>query len=393
VIELALAAVVLALGAGGWLHVALLAAVLGLAALATRGYLAARRAWTAQRLELTHALTEAMIGHATRLAQGDLATLEDRDDRALVRYHAASRQMDRAQWRLGALIPLGWPPLAALGLAPVLAFGSPAAGTLAAALGGILFAAQAIDRLADGATRIADAAIAWRSVSALFAAAAAAPDTAPPALALAPPSPDAPALSARGLGYRHAGRGAPVLASCDLVVDRGARVLLEGDSGTGKSTLAAILAGLRRPESGLVLAGGLDRASVGARGWRRRVACAPQFHDNHVFSAPLAFNLLLGRTWPPTPDDLTAAESLCRELGLGPLIDRMPGGLFQQVGETGWQLSHGERSRVFLARALLQGADLVLLDESLAALDPESLATALRCIEARAPAAVVIAHP
>jgi ATP-binding cassette subfamily B protein len=392
VVELVLAGVVLWFGAGGWLHAVLLVAVLGFAVLATRGYLAARRAWTEQRLELTHALAEAMVGHATRLAQGDLAALEDRDDQVLVRYHVVSRDMDRAQWRLGALIPFGWPVIAALGLAPVLVFGSPPADALAAALGGILFAAQAIERLVNGATRISDAAIAWRSVSSLFEAAAAAPDSAPPALALAPASPDAPALSARGIGYRHAGRGAPVLAACDLVVERGTHVLLEGDSGAGKSTLAAILAGLRRPESGLVLASGLDRASVGARGWRRRVACAPQFHDNHVFSAPLAFNLLLGRSWPPTADDLAASERICRELGLGPVLDRMPGGLFQQVGETGWQLSHGERSRVFLARALLQGAELVILDESLAALDPENLGAALSCMEARAPASVVIAH-
>jgi ABC-type glutathione transport system ATPase component len=52
-------------------------------------------------------------------------------------------------------------------------------------------------------------------------------------------------------------------------------------------------------------------------------------------------------------------------LHLGDLLDRMPGGLFQLVGETGWQLSHGERSRLFMARALLQGADLVVLDEKL----------------------------
>jgi ATP-binding cassette subfamily B protein len=71
----------------------------------------------------------------------------------------------------------------------------------------------------------------------------------------------------------------------------------------------------------------------------------------------------------------------------------MPGGLHEQVGETGWQLSHGERSRVFLARALLQQAEVVLLDDSMAALDPENLATSLRCIESHARTAIVIAHP
>ena len=66
-------------------------------------------------------------------------------------------------------------------------------------------------------------------------------------------------------------------------------------------------------------------------------------------------------------------ETVCPRLGLGDLIERMPAGLFQVVGETGWQLSHGERSRVYMARALLQGADLVVLDESFAELDPDSL--------------------
>ena len=51
----------------------------------------------------------------------------------------------------------------------------------------------------------------------------------------------------------------------------------------------------------------------------------------------------------------------------------MPAGLLQIVGETGWQLSHGERSRLYIARALLQGAAVLILDESFAALDPETL--------------------
>jgi ATP-binding cassette subfamily B protein len=71
----------------------------------------------------------------------------------------------------------------------------------------------------------------------------------------------------------------------------------------------------------------------------------------------------------------------------------MPSGLFQMVGETGWQLSHGERSRLYIARALLQRADFVIFDESFAALDPENLGKALACVLKRAPTLMVIAHP
>jgi hypothetical protein len=128
-------------------------------------------------------------------------------------------------------------------------------------------------------------------------------------------------------------------------------------------------------------------------GWRARVVTAPQFHENHVLGGTVAFNLLMGRTWPPRDEDLADAEAVCRELGLGPLLERMPSGLSQMIGETGWQLSHGEKSRLFIARALLQNADVVVLDESLAALDPDNLRRALRCVFARARAVVVISHP
>jgi len=67
--------------------------------------------------------------------------------------------------------------------------------------------------------------------------------------------------------------------------------------------------------------------------------------------------------------------------------------LLQRVGETGWQLSHGECSRLYIARALLQGADLVVLDESCAALDPETLHQCLCCVLTRAPTLLVIVHP
>jgi ABC-type bacteriocin/lantibiotic exporter with double-glycine peptidase domain len=203
----------------------------------------------------------------------------------------------------------------------------------------------------------------------------------------------APVLEAHDLVFRYRERGAPVLRGCSLRLWPGDRLLLEGPSGGGKSTLATLLLGLRRPDSGLLLLDGLDLHTLGAEGWRRRVVAAPQFQDNHVFTGTVAFNLLMGRGWPPRPEDLAQAEALCRALGLGPLLDRMPAGLLQMVGETGWQLSQGERSRLYIARTLLQGAPCLILDESFAALDPETLRQALLCVLERAPTLVVIAHP
>ena len=176
-------------------------------------------------------------------------------------------------------------------------------------------------------------------------------------------------------------------------IEAGDLLLLEGPSGGGKSTLASLVAGERTPDSGSILAEGLDRRTLGAEGWRRRIALAPQFHENHVLMGTFAFNVLLGRGWPPGPGDLEAAEEVCRGLGLGDLLDRMPSGMFQLVGETGWQLSHGERSRLYLARALLQRAGLIILDESFAALDPQTLRNALAHVLAEAPTLLVVAHP
>ena len=71
----------------------------------------------------------------------------------------------------------------------------------------------------------------------------------------------------------------------------------------------------------------------------------------------------------------------------------MPARLLQIVGDTGWRLSHGEQSRLYIARALLQGANVIVLDESFASLDPETLRQALRCVLVRATTLLVVAHP
>jgi ATP-binding cassette subfamily B protein len=184
-----------------------------------------------------------------------------------------------------------------------------------------------------------------------------------------------------------------VLLGVNLDVFEGDRILLEGASGSGKSTLASLLSGLRSPDAGVVLLRGVDRRAVGAETWHRRVATSPQFHENHVLTETFAFNVLLGRGWPPRAGDVEAAEALCAELGLSDLLSRMPAGMYEMVGESGWRLSHGEQSRVFMARALLQESEVVVLDESFAALDPGSLEAALRCALLRTKTLVMIAHP
>jgi ATP-binding cassette subfamily B protein len=137
---------------------------------------------------------------------------------------------------------------------------------------------------------------------------------------------------------------------------------------------------------------GLDRQILGASEWTRRLAAAPQFHENHVLAETFAFNLFLGRPTVLGPADFEQAQAICDELGLSDLLERMPAGMLQMVGETGWQLSHGERSRLYIARALLQDAELVVLDESFAALDPENLKRAVECVVKRARSLLVIAH-
>jgi ABC-type transport system involved in cytochrome bd biosynthesis fused ATPase/permease subunit len=100
----------------------------------------------------------------------------------------------------------------------------------------------------------------------------------------------------------------------------------------------------------------------------------------------------MGRRWPAYPAELEEAIEVCKQLGLGELLDRMPAGIFQMVGETGWQLSHGERNRVFLARTLLQNEGLTILDESFEPLDSENALKASQVVLERVPSVVAITH-
>jgi len=389
-LDLVIALALLGNGAGAaWqmlMFAAWLAVTLAMVVWNTR----ARAQWTASRLELTHKLVEKMSGHRTRLAQQPPAEWHREEDEDSSGYVEASRRLDRSSAWLMAGAPRGYLLAAVLTLAPAFTASFIPPAKLAITVGAILFAYGALSRFVFGCTRLGDAWVSWRAVKPLFDAAA---STVRPGVIPGATAPTETVVDAQDLVFSHHARVEPVLKGCSLKIRRRDFLLLEGGSGSGKSTFAALLAGFRQPSSGLILASGLDWATLGEDGWRRRIVCAPQYHENHVLSASLGFNLLLGRQYPFREADYREALAVCRELGLGPLIERMPGGLEQMVGETGWQLSQGERSRVFLARALLQGGEVMLLDESFAALDPENLRQCLECVFRRAGTVLVIAHP
>jgi ATP-binding cassette, subfamily B, bacterial len=388
-IEIVVAIFVLAAGARGLLQSALLFVWLLVAAGIAWSYFQRNRSWTDVRLAMTHDLVESMAGHRTRLAQLPSDRWHDGEDEALENYLKSSKAMDQSTARLIALVPRGWLVVGLLGLAPAFVQGAASPARIAIAVGGTLLAYRAWKRLAAGAWQLAGAAVAWQRTSVLFRAARR--QELPGSLDIVTPTIPI-GVEARDLVYRYSDRSEPVLHGANLQIAMGDRLVLEGPSGGGKSTLVSLLTGVRDPNSGSVLIDGLDRNALGAAQWRRRLAAAPQFHENHVLAETFAFNLFLGRPAILTPADFEEAQAICGELGLGDLLQRMPAGMLQLVGETGWQLSHGERSRLYIARALLQDAELVVLDESFAALDPENLKRAVECVVKHARSLLVIAH-
>ena len=397
--ELVIAMGVLAIGAARPWGAVLLAGWTAAAGFLTWRYGRRRRRWTTERLQLTHRLLESIIGHRTRAIQQSPDRLHKGEDETLERYVKTGRSMDHVSAWLATVMPRGWLLVGVFVLTVDVVPGTATPAGLAATMAGILLAYRAFRRLSVGLTGLADAAIAWQTVAPdmITGTAAAQQNARSAGTVLSVPPPPAiglprTAVDVRDVTFRYREKGEPVVRSCNLRMPRGSRVLLEGPSGSGKTTLGSLVAGLRAPASGVVLIDGLDRSVVNAEAWRRRIVMAPQSHDNYLFSGSLAFNLLMGRRWPPLQSDFAEAEEVCRELGLGDLLDRMPSRLNQPVGETGWQLSQGERTRVYLARALLQRAEVLVLDESFSALDPESVDRVIRCVQRRTPTVLAIAH-
>lgn len=328
--------------------------------------MSSRRAMLAAQDASAERIAERLIGHRTELMQhGAAEQLRDGGD-LIDDYRNASARSDRWSTVLVSAIPWAFTTAALLVTARTVASNTT---SLAATIGILLLASAAFLRLGPALDAGITSYLAWRTLPPVST-----PDTNPDG-----PAPDtaAPLLVARGVAVGH--QDHDVVTGVDLDVRAGDRIVVRGDSGAGKSSLAAVLAGLRPPSAGAVEHHG-------------RVVLVPQFHDDHTMSAPLLADVGLGTAWPPDDTDIESTSAVLEQLGLTRLVERMPLGLTQPVGECGWQLSHGERSRTRLARALLVEPDVLILDEPLAGLDPPTADLVLDALDAFPGAVILIDH-
>jgi ATP-binding cassette subfamily B multidrug efflux pump len=179
----------------------------------------------------------------------------------------------------------------------------------------------------------------------------------------------------------------PILNDLSFRIAPGEHVALVGPTGSGKTTVIRLLCRLYEPQQGRILLDGIDIRQLPIPTLRQRLGVVLQ--DTFLFSGNVADNLRLDAAI--SSDQL---QSLCADLGLEPLLRRLPDGLATQLRERGGNLSSGERQLLSVARVAIRDPSVLVMDEATAFMDPSTEATLQRDLDRllHGRTAIVIAH-
>jgi ATP-binding cassette subfamily C protein len=190
----------------------------------------------------------------------------------------------------------------------------------------------------------------------------------------------------RGISYGYSPLGKPMIEGFDFEVRPGERVALVGGSGSGKSTMARIVAGLIVPWEGEVLLDGSPRDELPRDLIVHSVALIEQ--DFALFPGTVRDNLTL---WDPTIPDEWLIEA-CRDACILDDVMALPGGFSASLLERGSNLSGGQRQRLEIARALVRNPSVLIMDEATSALDAATEAEVMENVRRRGCTVLVVAH-
>ena len=159
--------------------------------------------------------------------------------------------------------------------------------------------------------------------------------------------------------------GRQILTHADFVFEQGKMTAIAGETGCGKTTVMRLILGLISPQQGKVIVSDNKYSFQMSPVFRQRIAYVPQ--GNYLFSGSIRENLSLGN---PNADDAAMKEALRQ--AAADFVFTMPAGLDSELKESGKGLSGGQIQRLAIARALLHGGEVLLLDEATASLDEKT---------------------